>query len=248
MNHLFENSKEFLKKEDTKYSNEQEEEKEIRTVFVGNLPNSTSRKEIKRFFGKVGKVESVRIRSLAFLNPSQPRKVSFIKKELHPGRSSFNAYVVFKTVEDARNALRLSNSLLGEKHIRVDLAANKPNDTSKTIFAGGLPFSIEEEEVRKLFNDCGIIDYVRIVRDKKINIGKGFAFVKFMDKGSVDLALRRHGAMYHGRKIRVFRALKTERLNKTKENSFKGLETKKVLLSGAERRIANKKFRIKQKK
>jgi nucleolar protein 12 len=38
---------------------------------------------------------------------------------------------------------------------------------------------IEEEPVRKHFSDCGEIDNVRIIRDKKSCLGKGFGFVTF---------------------------------------------------------------------
>ena len=37
----------------------------------------------------------------------------------------------------------------------------------------------EEENIRQAFADCGTIESVRIVRDNKTGIGKGFGFVLF---------------------------------------------------------------------
>lgn len=37
----------------------------------------------------------------------------------------------------------------------------------------------EEEPLRQVFNDCGEIDSVRIVRDSKTGLGKGFGFILF---------------------------------------------------------------------
>lgn len=39
--------------------------------------------------------------------------------------------------------------------------------------------AIEEESVRSHFTDCGEIDNVRIIRDRKTNLGKGFCYVLF---------------------------------------------------------------------
>lgn len=48
-----------------KDTDEVEEEKELRTVFVGNLPTSFTPKKVKGVFKEYGKVESVRLRSVA---------------------------------------------------------------------------------------------------------------------------------------------------------------------------------------
>ena len=37
----------------------------------------------------------------------------------------------------------------------------------------------EEEPLRQVFNECGEIEAVRIVRDSKTGLGKGFGFILF---------------------------------------------------------------------
>eukprot|EP00966_Prymnesium_polylepis_P201380 4666280-Prymnesium_polylepis.1 len=57
-------------------------ERLARTVFVGNVPIETDRHKVERHFAGFGKVESVRIRSVAAANPKMPQKAAVIKKEL----------------------------------------------------------------------------------------------------------------------------------------------------------------------
>jgi RNA recognition motif-containing protein len=44
---------------------------------------------------------------------------------------------------------------------------------------GNLPFDVQDEAIYTHFARCGKIEFVRIVRDKKTNIGKGFGYVQF---------------------------------------------------------------------
>merc|ERR1719473_942375 len=78
-----------------------------RTVFVGNVPVSATRKEIKRAFATYGRVESVRVRSLPVAETTKaPRRAVAITREgLDDKRSSMNAYVCFADATGAAAAL-----------------------------------------------------------------------------------------------------------------------------------------------
>jgi hypothetical protein len=69
---------------------------------------------------------------------------------------------------------------LAERHIRVDLASGveKKLDTRHSIFVGNLPFDVEDEDLWSAFGPCGTVQRVRVVRDAKSNMGKGFAYVQ----------------------------------------------------------------------
>ena len=58
-----------------------------------------------------------------------------------------------------------------------------------TIFIGNLPFDTKDEHLNKLFSPCGLIKYVRIIRDPKTHLGKGIAYVCFTDKESLQNSL-----------------------------------------------------------
>lgn len=73
-------------------------------------------------------------------------------------------------------ALVENNTKIEENHIRVDSCSggSKPKvDSRKTLFLGNLPFNIEEQKVREFFEQFGTILSVRVIRDKKTQVGKG---------------------------------------------------------------------------
>lgn len=93
---------------------------------------------------------------------------------LHEKRDSLNAYIVFKNEEDAKKSLSLNGSLFLERHIRVDHSekkAEKKRDAKRCIFVGNLSFDISDESLWGCFGDAGEIEYVRVIRDHKLNVG-----------------------------------------------------------------------------
>ena len=79
----------------------------------------------------------------------------------------------------------MNQAMLGDKHLRVDIdskAEGQENDYESTIFIGNLPWVLNEEDLRKHFEECGDILNVRIIRDKDTFIGKGIAYIQFKDQ------------------------------------------------------------------
>lgn len=160
---------------------------------------------LSELFGVHGTVESIRLRSISFNDPSLPRRVAVTQKAFHEQRDSCNAYIVMDTEEHATNALVLNGTTFDAHVLRVDLAknSNQKLDNSRTVFVGNLYFGALEDEVRALFAVCGDIETVRIIRDPATNVGKGFAFVCFKLSKSVRAALTFHNAKFHERPLRV---------------------------------------------
>ncbi|PIA18667.1 RNA-binding domain-containing protein, partial [Coemansia reversa NRRL 1564] len=181
-----------------------------RTLFIGNLTvqSITERKvhsELREMCKKYGKIKAVRFRSIAFAE-LLPRKIAFIRGKFHSERESCNAYVEFEEEESVKGALELNGTEFHERHIRVDTAVNdKTYDSKRSVFVGNLDFAAEEEPLWKHFSTCGAVENVRIIRDPKTNLGKGFAYVQFTERAPVSLALKLHGADIGGRKLRVQR-------------------------------------------
>jgi nucleolar protein 12 len=106
-----------------------------------------------------------------------------------------------------------------DHHLRVDLAIKqKPTDKNtnsnkRTLFLGGLPFDVSDEDVYKHFLTCGSIEYVRIIRDNKTGIGKGFGYVCFKTEDTIALAMKLDGSILNERKIRVTRCVKKQVIN-----------------------------------
>ncbi|KAJ3182194.1 Nucleolar protein 12 [Gaertneriomyces sp. JEL0708] len=214
------------KRKSRRETEREETEKNERTIFVGNLPTNVIEKahtkELKALFAQHGKLDSIRFRSIARAT-NLPRKAAFITKSLHPSRDTLNAYVVFTEKESVEKALAENGKVFMGKHIRVDRVVggvggkDKKLDKQnfrKSVFLGGLPFDVSDETVWTTFSECGEIDYVRVIRDKATNIGKGIGYVQFKDRASVALAITLNDSEISGRKIRVSACKDTGKLSK----------------------------------
>ncbi|KAL5238759.1 hypothetical protein ACI65C_006169 [Semiaphis heraclei] len=197
-------------------STEDYTEKESRTVFVGNVPVNIKMSAIKSLFKLFGEVETTRLRSVAVKNLEVPKRVSIMKGDFHPQRDTANVYVRFKTIEQAQKALVLNATQFEGHTIRVDMALNTGHkqNMKKGIFIGNLPYSIQEDEIWDYFKDCGPISAVRIVRDNATGVSKGFGYVDFETKESVELAMQIKGKKVQNREIRIKRIETKKNTNK----------------------------------
>ena len=194
-----------------------------RTVFVGNLPTDIKSKAVRKHFATFGGIEAVRLRSAAAANPKMSKKAAVITREL--AGDAISAYVVYTEAASVAPAVRSSGDLVFGRHLRVDAAsrpgessaAAKQHDVKRSVFLGNLPHTVSEESIWRLFEPCGTITYVRLIRESKTQLGKGFGYVGFAEAGSVERALALHGTKVAGasdeaeagaaaeRAIRVFR-------------------------------------------
>lgn len=214
-----------------------EEGRDRCTVFVGNLPNTVTKKEIIKYFKKFGSVVNTRLRCAAVSDPRIPKKVSVIKKDFHKDRSNIHAYIRFNNEISASRALEANGDVFEDHHLRVDLVTQKEHENKKAVFIGNLAFSAEEDALWKLFENCGPIDSIRIVRDQRTGMGKGFGYVNFKSKDSVELALQLNGETIKERPIRVSRCGNIKHLNKKPNTNTKPKikqRTKKEKLSTAD--------------
>ena len=143
-------------------------EKRQRTVFVGNVPSSATKKTLKRLFGQFGPIESVRFRSqpldlqnkMPYHDTALTRRIAAVKGLTQSDRTQ-KAYVVFKAAEHAEKAMGLNMTELDGKHIMVDFAGAKSSnkdgaavqyDPTMSVFLGNLPLDVEEEKIIEFFN------------------------------------------------------------------------------------------------
>ena len=149
------------------------------------------------------KVDSIRFRSTAYAGTSLPKKAAFVKKELMAATTkSTNAYVVYSSPFAAREAVkRLNGTMILDRHLRVDGVAHPAKtDHRRCVFVGNLGFvddesmleqsgenerkrskipSDVEEGLWRQFSKAGSVESVRVIRDEKTRVGKGFAYVQF---------------------------------------------------------------------
>lgn len=225
-------------------------ERQNRTVFVGNLPLSFSRKLLQRLFQNFGEIESVRLRSVVPAKPSLTKKVAVIRQEFHNKTNSFNGYVVFRNIQDVEKSLTLNKTVVQGHHIRVDrFRENIDYDTKRSVFVGNLPYDVTTDCLWSVFGECGAIEAVRVIRDPETGLGKGFGFVLFEECDSVQRALQLNETQVNGRPMRV---KLVEKGNKPKvkiamENREANLKSKKKYFhtsqhTGGHKKKTNKKL------
>ena len=79
------------------------------------------------------------------------------------------------------------------------------------IFCGSLPFSLDEAELRELFEEYGEVSSARIITDKFSGRSKGFGFVEMPDDEAAQQAIAAlHEAEVNGRQIVVNEAQERE--------------------------------------
>ena len=195
-------------------------------------------------------IESLRFRSTAFSSSAIPKKAAFVKKELKDTTTkSTNAYAVCTTRLVAREAVKkLNGSTVLGRHLRVDLVAHPAKiDHRRCVFVGNLGFvddvtniqAAEDEENKKTprktkepadveeglwrqFGHAGVVESVRVVRDKTTRVGKGFAYVQFQEANAVEKALLYNGKKFPPmlpRTLRVVRAKAVKKAASWKEKS-----------------------------
>ncbi|RDW62132.1 RNA-binding-containing protein [Coleophoma cylindrospora] len=72
------------------------------------------------------------------------------------------------------------------------------------IYIGGLPFELSEGDIITIFSQFGEPTYINLIRDKETGKSKGFAFLKYEDQRSTDLAVDNlGGAVIMGRTLKV---------------------------------------------
>src|ERR1700710_2866031 len=75
------------------------------------------------------------------------------------------------------------------------------------IFVGSLPFSLEEADLKELFEAYGEVSTVKLISDRETGRSKGFGFVEMSDDEAAQKAITGlNGADVKGRSIAVSQA------------------------------------------
>ena len=88
----------------------------------------------------------------------------------------------------------------------VSIEGSWHNDYRDTayIYIGGLPFNLTEGDIITIFSQFGEPTYLNLQRDKETGKSRGFAFLKYEDQRSTDLAVdNMGGATIMGRILKV---------------------------------------------
>src|SRR3989337_2353170 len=75
---------------------------------------------------------------------------------------------------------------------------------AKRLFVGGLPYSVDNSKLEKMFSEVGIVASATVITDRETGQSKGFGFVEFEKDADADEAIKKlNDTEVDGRKIVV---------------------------------------------
>jgi len=97
-------------------------------------------------------------------------------------------------------ALGYSNSSSSALNLSYE---EKVEVDARSCYVGNVDYGATAEELEQHFHGCGSINRVTILCNKFDGNPKGFAYVEFTDKDSVDTAMALDDSLFRGRQIKV---------------------------------------------
>lgn len=137
------------------------------------------------------------------------RAVRVLRGELKKDpRCSATAYILFKDSSSVTTAIQKKNGVVfQDRHLVVTAldAASAAYPPETSVFLGNVAYDTTEEDVWRFFSEHGIADVkrVRLVRDRDSGDCKGFGYVEFHSKKTVEPAIATRGALLNGRELRI---------------------------------------------
>lgn len=212
-----------------------EEERNQRTLFLGNLPATVRPDHLKSLIGK-DLVETIRLRNITLADTKLKKQVA-VRRKLIKEEGTCSAYVVMKKPSQVDDAIAKFNGFEYMEHVlRADHATMKgekgkiDKDVNKrTVFIGHIPFDTTEDEIRDIFKECGEIHHVRMLHDER-GRSRGVCYVTFENEDDVNFALQFNGSDFKKEKLTVERSnpYKAERIKKKKELEEEKTKSRKL--------------------
>ncbi|KAJ7970784.1 Heterogeneous nuclear ribonucleoprotein 1 [Quillaja saponaria] len=142
-------------------------------IFIGGLARETTIAQFIKHFGKYGEItDSVIMKDR---NTGQPRGFGFI--------TYADPSVVDNVIQDPH--------IINGKQVEIKRTIPRGDASSKDlktrkIFVGGIPATVDEDELRDFFTRYGEVREHQIMRDHTTNRSRGFGFITFDSEEAVD--------------------------------------------------------------
>merc|ERR1711962_640000 len=80
---------------------------------------------------------------------------------------------------------------------------DRTDTDGRSVYVGNVDYSATATDLEQHFHGCGSVNRVTILCDKFTGNPKGFAYVEFTDKDSVEVACQLSDSLFKGRQIKV---------------------------------------------
>lgn len=175
-----------------------------RRLYVGNIPRTVSKDELRKFVEEHGAVEKAEV-----------------MYDKYSGRSRRFGFVTMKTTEDANAAIeKLDGTELSGRKIKVNITESPlqsvdPSllqaedsqfiDSPHKVYVGNLAKTVTTETLKKFFK--GTVVSAKVCRVPGTSKSSGFGFVTFSSEEDVESAISSfNNTLLEGQKVRVNRA------------------------------------------
>ncbi|XP_051167716.1 heterogeneous nuclear ribonucleoprotein 27C isoform X3 [Leptopilina boulardi] len=164
-------------------------------LFVGGLSWETTQENLQRYFSRYGEVidcvvmknsESGRSRGFGFVTFSDPANVSLV---LQNGPHTLDGRTIDPKPCNPRT-----------------LQKPKRSGGFPKVFLGGLPSNVTETDLRSFFTRFGKVMEVVIMYDQEKKKSRGFGFLSFEDKDSVERCVAEHFVNLNGKQVEIKQA------------------------------------------
>ncbi|KAF7861543.1 hypothetical protein EAF04_008105 [Stromatinia cepivora] len=172
-------------------------------VWVGNLPWSVSKEELRKWFVEFSDLEEENITRIHMPGPNDGKPANKVEKKFgKPVHNKGFAYVDFATEEQVKMAVELSEQLLTGRRLLIKdnksfegrpekkeaVVDGKP--PSKKIFVGNLRFDATEEILKEHFEKCGPIEKIHVATFEDSGKCKGYAWIVFEEVSAAQSAVK----------------------------------------------------------
>lgn len=201
--------------------------KEIFRMFVGGLSYKVDNKMLRTHFEHFGNI-----------------KKALIIRESSTGQSKGYGFVTFtcrKSYEEALNSSILITGVKADCHpvmTKRNLREKTSKDINLKIFVGGISQSTNKQTLEAYFGKYGPIEEIRILYDGNTGKSRGFAFVLFKERQSLEKALK-----YKSHKIKG-KVVELKEFSSKNKHSEANKVCKKIQKSSTKMRTLNQKEEI----
>ncbi|KAE8145066.1 hypothetical protein BDV25DRAFT_165485 [Aspergillus avenaceus] len=183
-------------------SNEESNNRSEYGIWIGNLPFSATKDDLRMFLTSNCSFTDTAITRLHLPKPSE--------KNGRAQNKGF-AYIDFSSQKAANEAMGLSEKLLSGRRVLIKDAKNytgrpeksqdekqrtstsgsaSSNPPSKRIFVGNLGFDATKEVIEEHFAQCGSVAHVHLATFQDTGKCKGYAWVTFEDLAAAEAAVK----------------------------------------------------------
>jgi RNA recognition motif-containing protein len=194
-------------KDEAKPKKPEVEKRSEHGIWVGNLPWSVSKDDLRRFLIENGGISNEAIPRIHMPSPADSKPANHVSIESKYARVQHNkgfAYVDFSTAADTEKAVELSEQLLGGRRVLIknnksfegrplkskEETKKEGKAPSKRIFLGNLRFDTTEESLKEHFERCGPIETCMVATFEDSGKCKGYAWITFEEIESAERAVR----------------------------------------------------------